>query len=92
MNSNKSPNIEANVISVRDFFNLGSFDIPHYQRAYSWTENEVEILIGDLYDAFKRNQNSTYLLGSITTIQEASAGDRFEILDGQQRLTTLSQI
>ena len=92
MGNKKTPNIEANVISIKEFFNLGSFDIPHYQRAYSWTENEVETLIGDLYDAFKRNQHSTYLLGSITTIQESLIGDRFEILDGQQRLTTLSLI
>lgn len=91
MNSKRNPNIEANVISVKDFFHLGGFDIPHYQRAYSWTENEVKTLIDDLFDAFKRNQNSTYLLGSITTIQEHS-DDRFEVLDGQQRLTTLSLI
>ncbi|MDC9723712.1 MAG: DUF262 domain-containing HNH endonuclease family protein [Urechidicola sp.] len=92
MGNLRIPNIEANVISVRDFFHLGSFDIPHYQRAYSWTELEVKILINDLHDAFKRDPNSTYLLGSITTIQELHISDRFEILDGQQRLTTLALI
>jgi hypothetical protein len=42
MNSNKSPNIEANVISVRDFFNLGSFDIPHYQKVRN--QNNVKVV------------------------------------------------
>lgn len=91
MSSKKKPKIEANVISIKDFFNLGSFDIPHYQRSYSWIESDVKTLVDDLYDAFNRNQDSTYLLGSITTIQEL-INDKFEILDGQQRLTTLSLI
>lgn len=92
MGNLRAPNIEANVISIKNFFHLGSFDIPHYQRAYSWTEIEVKTLVNDLHDAFKRNLNSTYLLGSITTIQEQHISDKFEVLDGQQRLITLSLI
>ena len=65
------------------------YHIPTYQRPYSWTEDETGTLFDDLYDFYKTQNNENYFLGSIVLIKndfEAKA----EVIDGQQRLTTLS--
>ena len=62
------------------------FQIPLYQRPYSWQDEEVETLWNDLYDAYT-HQNLNYFLGSIITI--SSENSYQDIVDGQQRLTTL---
>lgn len=87
----KNENITAEVISIHDFFTRGIFEIPHYQRAYSWTTDEVKNLIEDIFESFQRDTNAQYLLGAITTIGEENT-NTYEILDGQQRITTLSLI
>jgi uncharacterized protein with ParB-like and HNH nuclease domain len=66
------------------------YEIPRYQRPYSWTEKHTQDLINDVYDAFE-NKQPEYFIGSIITI-EKSKDDRFEVVDGQQRLTTLNLV
>lgn len=64
------------------------YDIPFFQRAYVWNEDNWSELFGNLTD---KNQN--HFLGSIILKNElAIAGSvaRFSVIDGQQRLTTLS--
>lgn len=63
------------------------YRIPDYQRPYVWESEHVEALLTDTLEAYKENKNSQYFLGAIVlkTISE----DEFEILDGQQRLTTI---
>lgn len=64
------------------------YDIPFFQRAYVWSEDNWSELLSNLTS---RNQN--HFLGSIILKNElASAGSvsRFSVIDGQQRLTTLS--
>lgn len=57
--------------------------IPPYQREYSWKEEQWENLFNDI------NENlSGYFLGSIICI--SSENNRLDVIDGQQRLTTLS--
>ena len=63
------------------------FKIPLYQRPYSWQDEEVETLWNDLYDAYTCQKNPNYFLGSIITI--SSENSYQDIVDGQQRLTTL---
>jgi len=72
--------------------------IAPYQRGYKWQSSEewtasdqVNTLLRDIYDAWKRNQDSTYYLQFITVKRTSDAGRRvLEVIDGQQRLTTLS--
>lgn len=68
-----------------------NFVIPAYQRGYKWTSDgvfsHVQTLMRDLYSAYSRNNGNPYYLQFITL---KSVGDNFEIIDGQQRLTTLS--
>lgn len=65
------------------------YEIPNYQRPYSWTEDNVSELISDVADAFESNLTE-YFVGSIITIEKAKKV--YDIVDGQQRLTTLTLI
>ena len=65
--------------------------IPSYQRPYSWEEVQTETLFDNLYDFYKENRTDDYFLGSIVLIKEESKS-RAEVIDGQQRLTTLTII
>lgn len=63
--------------------------IPPYQRRYSWRDRQV----GELLDDIKLVEKiDTHLLGSIVCLSEAHTADlnRLELVDGQQRLTTIS--
>ena len=56
--------------------------IPDYQRIYCWGDSQVELLLDDL----KKNIDEEYRLGTIILYKNE---DKYEILDGQQRLVTL---
>ncbi len=63
------------------------FTVPQYQRDYSWTEEQWEDLWNDITELVTRPDDSHYL-GALVV---AAKSDRsFEIIDGQQRLATLS--
>lgn len=59
--------------------------IPKYQRAYEWQSEHVNDLLNDLYDAYR--QGKPYILGTIILYLNNL---HYEIVDGQQRLITLS--
>lgn len=63
--------------------------IPLYQRNFSWRREQIEQLLQDIYGAFK-NKQSHYYIGSLVVLKRSN-GD-FEVIDGQQRLTTLSLV
>jgi len=63
--------------------------IPSYQRPYAWTVDETAELFDDLYDFYQSEQDDTYFLGSIVLIKEEEKPFS-EVIDGQQRLTTLT--
>lgn len=62
------------------------FRIPLYQRRYNWSESHVETLFNDVRHAFK--EGISHYFGTITLVKSVE-GD-YEVIDGQQRLTTLS--
>lgn len=64
-----------------------SFRIPTYQRSYSWQPSDAAVLVRDLVDAM--DEGRTYFLGAIVCVRTSIPGVS-EIVDGQQRLTTLS--
>jgi hypothetical protein len=63
--------------------------IPVYQRPYSWGKKQVYQLLDDLKEAKDHNESS-YLVGTIIIFE--NTGKKHEIVDGQQRLTTLTLI
>lgn len=66
------------------------YSIPSYQRPYAWTTVQAGELFSDLHDFyFKEDKEDTYFLGSIVLIKEEGKPPA-EVIDGQQRLTTLT--
>ncbi len=65
------------------------YAIPSYQRPYAWTEVQAGELFSDLVDFFTKEKDDTYFLGSIVLIKEEGK-PHAEVIDGQQRLTTLT--
>lgn len=88
--------------TIKELFSdkKADFLIPDYQRPYAWGENECQTLWDDLFtfafpeneygdfDPEKFNTDDEYYLGPIVTFKNATTG-QLEIIDGQQRLTTL---
>ena len=67
-----------------------TYRIPRFQRDYSWTDEEWEDLWLDLVGALEPNGEPAHYMGYLVL---QSADDRtFEVIDGQQRLTTISII
>lgn len=65
------------------------FVVPEYQRPYVWQKDNIEELIEDLYYAFENKEDSDYFLGSLVLKRtENKEFNEYEVLDGQQRLTT----
>lgn len=75
-------------------FNVGglltndSYIIPMYQRNYAWEEGEITQLIQDVVDYQKEHPNSPYYIGTLV-VHKREEG-KYETIDGQQRLTTLT--
>lgn len=63
--------------------------IPSYQRPYAWTVDQASELFDDLYDFYRSEPEEGYFLGSIVLIKQESE-PYAEVIDGQQRLTTLT--
>lgn len=60
----------------------GKFYIPSYQRGYRWDETQVRALLDDIYDS----NGKPYCLQPLVVRKDE---DRYEVIDGQQRLTTV---
>lgn len=88
-------NIDQRTISNLFTDKKSDFLIPDYQRPYAWTEDECATLWDDLFTfAFPSNDsdqfdsdNDEYFLGPIVTFKNENG--KLEIIDGQQRLTTI---
>lgn len=63
--------------------------IPEYQRPYEWKKKNVYILIEDIKKSYDENKNKDFNLGTII-LKKNNA--KFEIVDGQQRLITLTML
>ena len=74
--------------SIGDIFNISNrYIIPLYQRNYTWGKDQIEALIQDIYEAYN-SKTDNYYIGSLVVLKRHN-GD-YEVIDGQQRLTTLS--
>ncbi len=79
----------------KEFFNK-QFNIPIYQRLYVWENIQVKTLISDLVTAYNHNKElednkkRDYYLGGIVVVKnEVDNQETFDLIDGQQRFTTL---
>ena len=71
------------------------FRIPEYQRAYSWTSRERQDLFGDIEKVCAKGQDAGHFMAAVVCLRrekQTLGTDEFhvlEVVDGQQRLTTL---
>lgn len=66
------------------------FEIPAYQRLYEWEKEQIETLLDDMKRACDLDKEKAYFIGNITTSKKSeNEGEKFILIDGQQRLTTL---
>ena len=63
------------------------YEIPIYQRNYAWERDEIETLIQDVFDKFIKDPESYYYIGTLVTYKKDE--NYYEVIDGQQRLTTI---
>lgn len=77
--------------AVAEFFeNKHHFEIPSYQRGYRWENKQVTDLLDDIYDfSSSKNKETSYYLQPLVVKPVKGKIDTWEVLDGQQRLTTL---
>src|SRR3989338_7273421 len=82
--------IEGKKWSVGDAFKHFFYIIPDYQREYVWEEKHVSQLLDDIYEEYQNRSDSEYFIGSIVVYKKNKNDEKkFEVIDGQQRLTTL---
>jgi hypothetical protein len=94
VSTGKKGQIDSAKIVIGEVFSRFWFRIPDYQRAYVWGKDEISELIDDVNYASEHNQDGQYFLGSMvlrkaTGITDGVSFEEYELLDGQQRLTTL---
>jgi len=87
--------MEATKAKLLDFLrNSPQFVIPIYQRTYSWTDRQCRQLWNDILRAGKNEKVSAHFLGSIVYVEKGlysvTAHKPLLVIDGQQRLTTVS--
>jgi uncharacterized protein with ParB-like and HNH nuclease domain len=86
--------MDAGKRTINDIFNGNRIlEIPFFQRSYVWGEEQWERLLEDMENI--SHSNKPYFLGSVILKQQSTTtgnrvGDKRTLIDGQQRLTTLS--
>ena len=80
--------ITAKPEDIRTIFSR-EYQIPMFQRGYSWEQEQCETLWNDLIDFHDENdKKDKYFLGNIV-VHPITENEKFSVIDGQQRLTTL---
>ena len=88
-------NIQPQYLTLSDLLNKRLFIIPEYQRAYSWTKYQREDLFDDIESTHIKGDDNTHFMATVVCLRkkkEMLGTDEFylmEVVDGQQRLTTL---
>lgn len=80
---------ELRILDEYTLFNTDAhYVIPRYQRAYAWEDNEIWQLIDDIND-IDIDSTENYYIGSLIVSKIRGKTETYEVVDGQQRLTTL---
>jgi uncharacterized protein with ParB-like and HNH nuclease domain len=68
---------------------IGEFVIPAYQRGYRWTNDQIETLLMDISAFAENGVGGFYFLSPIVVARRRGVKPVWEVVDGQQRLTTI---
>ncbi|NHA64742.1 DUF262 domain-containing protein [Helicobacter pylori] len=84
--------IDSNDLNLRDILKDELYyQVPIYQRPYQWTEENCEKLLDDLFFNYEDDRESDYFCGSLVLIlisEDSKKAKTYDIVDGQQRLST----
>lgn len=72
--------------NLEEFFSKHKILIPSYQRVYTWDKTEINYYLTDLKEDIKKNRTSNF--GVVYYEDSGNVGNTYQIIDGQQRLTT----
>ncbi|GAA9360264.1 DUF262 domain-containing protein [Helicobacter pylori] len=64
------------------------YQIPIYQRPYQWGKEQCEELLNDLFENYEDHGEDDYFCGSLVFIQSDEGNKTYDVVDGQQRLST----
>jgi len=87
--------IQPQYLTLAKLFDGRLFRIPEYQRAYSWTTHQREDLFGDIERVHAKGQEQGHFMAAIVCLRRdrlVLGTDEFfvmEVVDGQQRITTI---
>lgn len=79
---------EVTSLSLKNLLIEANYIIPMYQRNYAWGKPEIQTLINDVIDACHKNSETPYYIGTLVVFKRQDG--RLEVIDGQQRFTTLT--
>lgn len=77
-------------IKIKDFFNGKFFEIPKYQRGYAWEIQNIRELFDDIIESIESNSN--HYIGTIVLSKSEDDEEKYFVVDGQQRITTITLI
>jgi hypothetical protein len=77
-----------NGLNLQTFFQSANYEIPMFQRDYSWEKDQIEEFWEDVWNTYDENVKS-YFFGPVVLIDKNN-GDPLKIVDGQQRITTIN--
>lgn len=81
--------LDANAYPINTMFKEKWYIVPEYQRAYVWDKEKIEELLSDINFSLN-NGNPEYFIGSIILSKTTTKTyEEYEVIDGQQRLTTM---
>lgn len=83
----KNLNESAKLWTIDEIFNGNFFRIPDYQRGYAWTSKEVVALLKDIENLY--GVEHMHFTGTIVAAKDMNKEHSYDIVDGQQRMTTL---
>lgn len=87
------PEFQSELITLKDVINRQYFfNIPIYQRLYVWGKEQIYTLLDDIVAAWSEDKNEFYLGGTLVierTVNGLEDTRYFDLIDGQQRFTTL---
>lgn len=63
--------------------------VPYYQRPYRWGEQHITNLMNDFNKNREENPSQEYFVGSVVLVEDQSESNQYDIIDGQQRVTTV---
>jgi hypothetical protein len=82
--------LDPELLTIDDLFEQKGnlYTVPIYQRNYAWQATHIEQLLSDIQDAI-RDGRVSYFLGNLMVTRRQGEPNDYEVIDGQQRLTTL---